>query len=403
VDQHGLQTRIDVGELTALASRGLAAMFNPEKQLFCFRMKRTTQGVVQEGTSVRYTIISLLGLHRLQGTGVESPIDVRAIVNNLLKEKCRITTLGDFGLLLWLCALAAPDRLDEINAGVHLRPVLSNYANAHEGRTMELAWLLSGLAHAALAQRKYLYLLTDSAVRAFDLLNHNYGSAGIFGHQRRSGTLAGVIRGRIGTFADQVYPIYALSRFAQAFHIEGALEIAQCCAEAIIRAQGPLGQWPWHYDSVKGKAIRRYPVFSVHQDGMAPMALFALGEATGFDFSEPVYRGLHWIEGNNELGLSMQDDSAKVIWRSIHRKKYRMFLDEAWNFLGPGTEAADSGRDLTINFECRPYHFGWLLYAFAPYAQEMTAESLKQPSTRGTHHADLPLDLDLRRKAWSKV
>ncbi len=371
--------RLDVGQLNALAARGLVPMFDSESRLFCYRMKRNENGLIRDGSSVRYTIISLLGLHKLESTGAESPIDVRSTLNSLLETKYRVSDPGDLGLLLWLCALAAPERMDECIASVHSHPVLIGDSDAYEGRTMELAWLLTGLSHAALAHRKYRIKLTDSAVRIFNLLKTNYGGKGIFGHQRRSRFLAGILRARIGTFADQVYPIYALSKCALAFQIDGAAELSQSCAQAIIRAQGPLGQWCWHYDSSTGEVTRRYPVFSVHQDGMAPMALFAAGEASGIDFSEPIYEGLHWIGGNNELNVNLVSESSKVIWRSIHRNKHRMYLDEAQNLMGLGTETSESRKDLSVNFECRPYHFGWLLYAFAARAQQ--SHSFQEPES----------------------
>jgi hypothetical protein len=354
-------------------------MFDSQSRLFCHRMKRSENGLSREGTSIRYTIISLLGLHKLESAGVEPSIDVRSTLNALLETKYRISDPGDLGLLLWLCALAAPEHLDETIASVQSNPALIGGADAYEDRTMELAWLLTGLSYAALAHRKYRSQLIDSAVRIFNLLKTNYGGKGIFGHQRRSRTLGGILRARIGTFADQVYPIYALSQCARAFQIAGAAELSQSCAQAIIRAQGPLGQWCWHYDSSTGEVTRRYPVFSVHQDGMAPMALFAAGEVSGIDFSEPVYKGLRWIGGNNELNVNLVSESSKVIWRSIHRNKYRMYLDEAQNLVGRGTETSESRSDLRINYECRPYHFGWLLYAFAAHAQQ--SHSLQEPQS----------------------
>jgi hypothetical protein len=39
-------------------------------------------------------------------------------------------------------------------------------------------------------------------------------------------------------------------------------------------------------------------------------------------------------------------------------------MGQALGVLGfQGSERA--GGDLTVRFECRPYHLGWLLYAFA--------------------------------------
>ena len=372
-------TRLDLGRLNSLAVRGLVPMFDSESRLFCYRMKRSENGLSREGTSIRYTIISLLGLHKLESAGVEPSIDVRSTLNSLLETKYRISDPGDLGLLLWLCALAAPEHLDETIASVQSNAALIGNADAYEDRTMELAWLLTGLSYAALAHPRYRSKLTDSAVRIFNLLKTNYGGKGIFGHQRRGRTLVGNLRARIGTFADQVYPIYALSKCARAFQFAAAVDLSQSCAQAIIRAQGPLGQWCWHYDSSTGEVTRRYPVFSVHQDGMAPMALFAAGEVSGIDFSEPVYKGLRWIGGNNELNVNLVSESSKVIWRSIHRNKYRMYLDEAQNLVGLGTETSESRSGLRINYECRPYHFGWLLYAFAAHAQQ--SHSFQEPQS----------------------
>jgi hypothetical protein len=100
------------------------------------------------------------------------------------------------------------------------------------------------------------------------------------------------------------------------------------------------------------------------------MALFALGEATQSDFRESIYKGLAWISGNNELGRDLRDTSSGVIWRSIYRPaSWTQRCDEVREFLRPcrSPEAID---DPKILFECRPYHLGWLLYAFAGRACE---------------------------------
>src|SRR5262249_20345113 len=148
------------------------------------------------------------------------------------------------------------------------------------------------------------------------------------GHLGRSVSWSGWLRGSIGSFADQVYPIYAMTRLAQACDTQEPLARALDCAHAICHAQGPLGQWWWHYHARRGHVVRRYPVFTVHQDGMAPMALFALGQATGQNFSRHIYKGLQWDFGNNELAQDMRDESTNLIWRSIFPKpKSKMYLD----------------------------------------------------------------------------
>ena len=67
-----------------------------------------------------------------------------------------------------------------------------------------------------------------------------------------------------------------------------------------------------------GEVASMYPVFSVHQDAMAPMVLFAVGEVTGEDFREPIYKGLEWIGGANELGTDLRDTTNNLVWRRIH-------------------------------------------------------------------------------------
>jgi hypothetical protein len=363
-DQKAYYLGLEIRELSELAADGLVEMFDPATQHFCFRLKRTKGGLVREGTSRRYTIMSLLGLHQLEAAGIQSRIDVKATFDNLFRTEDRIADLGDLGLLLWLCALASPQDLEHIYSKIDIHGALSDYAAAQEGRTMELAWFLSGLAHATLASGQHSPDLDRLALKTYELIRDNQGVSGIFGHLGRSGSLAGVLRGRIGSFADQVYPIYAFSKFAQAYNVREALQSAMNCAEAICRAQGPLGQWWWHYDSLTGKVIEQYPVYSVHQHGMAPMALFALEAASRCDFSPAISKGLQWIFGKNELGWDFRDTSAHVIWRCTYPKAYRRHFGTVTNLLA-GRTHAHSSEDMKVKFECRPYELGWLLYALA--------------------------------------
>jgi hypothetical protein len=240
---------------------------------------------------------------------------------------------------------------------------LSRFPQAQQGLTMQTAWFLTGLAYAISAVPKLASDLEGLPETTYQILTRNRGVSGAFGHLGK--TLGSLLRSHIGSFADQVYPIYALTKYAQVFKSSDALEKAEQCAAVICRHQGSLGQWWWHYSAATGKLVERYPVYSVHQDGMAPMALFAVGEATGRDFSGPIYRGLGWIAGNNELGFDFRDPSARLIWRSAYlRSRYQHRMDQALGALGFEGEERPGG-DLAIRFECRPYHLGWLLYAFA--------------------------------------
>jgi len=365
LDPGGRTLGFEIGELNDLAVRGLVTMFDAESRLFCYRLRCRESGWVQEGLSHRYTMMTLLGLHQYEVKGKQSPVEVRPVLERLLDDTGWIDNLGDLGLLLWACALLWPERLRRTCASVDVRSAIHRFREGREGRTMELAWLLSGIAHARLAWPGELPELTDLAAETYRLLKKNHGKHGIFGHLARNRTFAGALRGHIGSFADQVYPIYALTKFAEAYRAPAALQMARTCAEAICQAQGPLGQWWWHYNSATGKVFERYPVYSVHQDGMAPMALFALGEATQADFTEPIYRGLRWIAGQNELGCDLRVPGDHIIWRSVfHGSRHRRISSRARTAAGLG-RSGESTEDLKTTFECRPYHFGWLLYAFA--------------------------------------
>ena len=355
----------NVRELISLALRGLVAMFDADKQLFCHRLLCTEQGIVREGLSPRYTIMSLLGLRELELAGMDSPFDTQAIYSSFIRDTNWIQGIGDLGLLIWLTASFDPDQLGNLLSTFDCESALDRYRDAQEARTMELAWFLAGLAHAAETSPKLISTLTDSSVETYHRIEENQGEYGLFGHLSTKNSLAGRLRGRIGSFADQIYPIYAMSKFAKVFQLEDPMGLALECATAVCGAQGESGQWWWLYDARSGRVFSRYPVYSVHQHGMAPMGLFAVEEATGQCFEQFIYKGLCWIYGTNELGVDMRDSAQNLIWRCIllgnSRKKY---WEMALSLVRSPNQVMHA-RSLKILYEQRPYEFGWLLFAFA--------------------------------------
>ena len=360
------EAKATVTRFVALATRGLVPMFDEQKQLFCYSLKKTEGGMVAEGLSPRYTMMTLMGLHRLEEAGGVSPVEIKPALQSLLANLHWLQDVGDLGVLLWTCALLAPERLTELEGRIELDTALIRYPSAKRGVTMEIAWFLTGLSNWALACPEKQSRLRDLAFQTFAMLKKNRGEQGFFGHLTRGGSVTGMTRGRIGSFADQVYPIYALTRFSQAYQEENALQAALQCGRGLCEAQGPSGQWWWHYDSLTGRVQEGYPVFSVHQHAMGPMTLFALGEATDGDFTPWIYRGLKWINAENELGFDMEDDAAQVIWRCQYRhtSQIKTYLKAAFN-LGGSATPYETKKDLKVLFECRPYELGWLLYAFA--------------------------------------
>jgi hypothetical protein len=349
-----------------LAVRGLSPMFDAQQQLFCYKLKKTDHGMVQEGLSPRYTMMTLMGLHRLEEAGGAHPFDTRRILNSLLSDLSWADNLGDLGVLLWLCGVVCPEEFAALEPRLDLPTALKRFRGGRQGVTMEVAWFLTGLSYWAQTHPKKLAQLEPFSFEAYQIVTKNQGDRGFFGHLSTTGSVAGMARGRIGSFADQVYPIYGMAQFSKAYQHEEAAKRALKSANGICEVQGPMGQWWWHYDSVGGRVADGYPVFSVHQHAMGPLTLFGLGEATNQNFDEWIYKGLRWIKSNNELVYDMESESDAVIWRCIMRsqRSFGRYLKAGFG-LYSDTIQHKKREDLKVLFECRPYELGWLLYAFA--------------------------------------
>lgn len=353
-----------ISDLCDLAASGLVPMLDLEKNIFCDIYNRTEAGMVRERLSPRYTMMTLLGLHRYEQSGRRSPVAISTVLEALLRDPSWITSAGDLGLLLWTCAELAPERVAEVYEEVGAQSALTRFPDARRGHTMEVAWFLTGLANCHLSGNRNLAGLSEQIAAARQILEHNCGRSGVYGHLSRDKSLGGYVRGRIGSFADQVYPTIAFSRLYQALGDSNVQQMALRTAERMCELQGALGEWSWHYDSVTGRVVSRYPVYSVHQHAMAPMMLFAAGEATGRDFSEAIYKGLAWISGDNEMKRDFVEPELGLVWRSIYLDSMDAYADAARRFFQLRSGTADV-RQLKVRYECRPYELGWLLYAFA--------------------------------------
>jgi len=303
--------------------------------------------------------MTLLGLLRARSAGLQPPIDIEATVDRLLHDTAWIDNVGDLGLLLWLCAATSHEHLNQFHKMFDLSGALKRFPDARFRLTMELSWFLTGLAHAS--KMGDAADLQSIAHETYCLVRANQGQHGLFGHMAKWHSMAGVVRGRVGSFADQVYPIFAMAHSARVFGHREARESALRCASAICRLQGSLGQWWWHYDSVTGQVVEQYPVYSVHQHGMAPMALLAVQETCAADFNTHIQNGLQWISGANELGQDLQDADAGIAWRCIQPPKANPYVAGLRVLMRKGP----SRDTLHILYECRPYELGWLLYAFS--------------------------------------
>ena len=200
----------DVDHLLGLAVRGLRGMYVAPSQEFV----QTVRGrpgpsgprVVGEGRNLRYAAIAALGLHRSPrsvqrevlagGTAVE--------LSALVAQRARDSAdPGAVALAAWAAA-EIENRcdtvlFDRIRLLVHSRQSVP---------TVDVAWMLSAAVAAG-----FVGPTADVAHQARQLLLSHQGPLGLFPHALPSESL-GRFRSHVGCFADQVYPMQALARFA---------------------------------------------------------------------------------------------------------------------------------------------------------------------------------------------
>ncbi|HEY7562162.1 MAG TPA: hypothetical protein VH650_08310 [Gaiellaceae bacterium] len=347
-----LERNDDIRGLVELACEGLRPMVLPSG-LACEEL--VAGNPVPRGRSLRYSVMTWLGLTRAEAAGYEHGFDLDRMRGAFLAEvDSPELAPGDLGLYLWADARAGGDGAADL--GARLGPALAAGGGLEAREGMELAWIVQGLA------------LQDGGAdgaleEALGALLAHQAPSGLFHHSGQGA------RRRFPNFATQIYSVLALATVARAGADDRALPAARKAADRLLALQLPDGGWPWLYDADTGRVVERYEVYSVHQHGMAPMALLELAEIAG----EPRYAaaagvGLAWIEGRNELGLSMVDEGEPMIYRSLRRRR-------PWDRLVLyGNTAASralrrpllpGSRKPELNATCRPYELGWLCEAWA--------------------------------------
>lgn len=355
-----------IAQMIALAQRGLGKMHRDQASAFVQTARgiRTPQGSVLrgEGDNRRYAAIVALGVNLLPEDSQRGVLGGSTAAELAARTAKRVDSTADTGAVA-LAAWAAA----EVNG--RFEPGLFDQLSAMLGSvrpmpTVDTSWILT----AALAARS----LGDTArlvQLAADRLTDAQGGGGLFPHTLPA-RASGRFRAHIGCFADQVYPIQALARLSVATDDPESLRRANRCAATICALQGTAGQWWWHYDSRTGEVVEGYPVYSVHQHAMAPMALFDLADAGGTDHVAEVAAGLDWLRTHPEVMEDLLSDQHGVIWRKVGRReppKAVRSISAVTTALRPGWQLPGLDKVFPperIDHECRPYELGWLLYAW---------------------------------------
>ena len=380
--EEGIRQRL-VDDLVPLALHGLGRMLSPDGASFCHEARPGQGGQLQlVGRSNRYSAMTLIGLAMQDRLGRTTGIPTDKVYDRLVDWVEQDAQSGDAGLVLWALALKKDPRAERV------AKIIAVGEEEHTGRpfardSMSLGWLLTGLSVAiregigggrlpAVAEGVYELLLRNR--------NQTTGLFSLAGPEFRKNLLKWRMNARLGGFASQVYPTIGLSYYAMASGSEQPLRLAEQTADALCRLQGPEGQWWWIYDTKTAEPAIRYPVYSIHQDAMGPMALLAVSLATEGrkDYSLAIRKSLDWLDRHPECpGQKLIDRDAGVVWRAIQRdepartgafglgptERVRMNL-AAWTGLSD-RRAFKGGY---VCDECRPYQLGWILVAAAMFS-----------------------------------
>ncbi|MDB5535987.1 MAG: hypothetical protein JWQ65_862 [Devosia sp.] len=353
-------------ELCDLAVNGLRRMALPDLH-FPHTMRgvgsRNGSGVIPEGDNLRYTINVAQGLAWTTEAQQRSVLDGKTAVDLALACIERAAKSGEPGAIA-LAAWAAAETAG-VFAGELFALLETSLSHDKSIQTVSCAWALT----AALAARHLGPTAEVQRLASRLLLLHAQSDSGLFRHFTPANA-AGFARGHVGCFADQVYPIQALARLGYMDGDRVALRAAEACAARIVALQGEAGQWWWHYDTRDGSVVEGYPVYSVHQHAMAPMALLDLHEAGGADHRAALAKGLGWLDRRPETDEPMISAEDGVIWRKIGRNEppklvrsvaaVTTAVSAGWHLPGLDTVFPP----VKVDRECRPYEFGWMLYAW---------------------------------------
>lgn len=341
---------------------------DPGTTLFSRQLRNRRWEEALDTEDLTSTAICLVGLHRGAVEPARVGLDPLRTLAALADVTRRRGYAGGLGLVVWANAVwggaPLPALLDR--AGIGLGKPDDLVARL---TTMETAWLATGLVHDM--ARGASDLARNALVSAVRELRSRQRDSGLFAHASPRGQVGHRLRRWVANFADQIYSVQALALAGDAGIDPGAIGAAGAAARRLVELQGSLGQWWWHYDPRGGTVAGRFPVYSVHQHAMAPMALMTLEAVGGGRFGPAIDLSHAWL-ARNELGVEMLDRQAGTVWRDIEIDEApadRLLRHAKTLMLGGGPEGG-SHLALRVNHETRPYEWAWCLFAGALAAGE---------------------------------
>jgi hypothetical protein len=359
-------------DLAGLALDTLPEMFDERARLFSQKTVVDGGRYANREPNVLYSAVSLVGLLCQQRRPADDVLPVGTALDGAHAAVVSRDRPSELANMVWASVLAGDLRGQELLA--RLAKVDPQSCSTGDLGQALYGLVTGGRAYVPLRDR------AERAARAVagELLQRFSPRAEVFrASPRRSIPRRALIEGGLSSFAAQVYPLHGLAAFYLWTGGTPPDALARVAAR-IVEAQGPLGQWWWIYSSRSRVILEGYPVYSVHQDGMAFLGLMELERLGLGSFADELALGLDWLSGANELGTDLVEREPALVNRCIQRcgsdadGSYGISRANFGLVIGRSVAprlsndrtAADPSR-LEVLRECRSYHLGWLLYADA--------------------------------------
>ena len=309
-------------------------------------------------SDVFYSLNVLLGMSHV--AELPAAMDVAAIYERNARQLLKLPVRDyAFGMSLWAAA-----ELDvELPAEVRARAleIIGDKDRRRAMRAQDVGMLLTGVCRQA-ARDPALW-----AQHADDL----YGEV-VAKYANASGLFSDAPVGArrwFGSFASQVYLTVACYAYGEFRQNPDAIRIANACARKLIALQGPQGEWPWFFNSLRGTVVDFYEVYSVHQYGMAPAFLEFSERHDVAEARNAVTRGFKWVLGSNQLRQPMLRPDLSLSIRSqvregeLNSSTSRALRSASSMAGGKSGSLIDPGK-VVLRPECRSYELGWILWSF---------------------------------------
>lgn len=325
-----------------------------------FRATARIEGVEDEtepATTLQAGIVVLLGLLRAEEAEVDQPFSIGALRTRILGDLGNEgVTPGELGLALWAESRAGGEAIGEID-GLIRRATVGGFEKVP---LEQLAWLASGLSESGvLTGDPAGGLVGDVTEELLGRVNPENGLA-LDVHTRRLGSAVPV--------ASQFHLLHALCHLIRSGLDQHRPE-AEKLATSLLSLQRKDGAWPGLIDPAHNSAAVIYPVLTVTQLAVGPIALRAAMELglTG-DFDGSIAAALGWASKTNALGRNLIHSEDARIDRGILPKRTPGALGRGISSAARmirGQAFEPDARQLIIDPAASSEDLGWTLEAWA--------------------------------------